>query len=269
MPLTIITRGPKHGQCNICGDIGPLTEDHTPPKGCVRPTAMTLQHVSSRLSAEPAVTTKAHDGVKYRTLCARCNNEFLGGRYDPALIDFVNLVAGLLASPLSLPSRMVVQAKPGRIVRAVWGHLAAVGVDRYPKGPDTEALRDFFFDESLPVPEGINVYYWVYPYRRQVLIRDAGITDMRGPSHATYWLMKFYPLAFAVWRPARGYGLNFRDLATRCPPTPDAVVDVVVELGKLPHELWLEAPTDTQAILFGRDSMVATRRPSRGVVLKI
>jgi hypothetical protein len=268
MPLTLTTRGPKHGRCNICGNVGPLTDDHTPPKGCVRPTAMTLQHVASRLSAERAHAAKANDGVKYRTLCGRCNNELLGGRYDLALIDFVNRVAGLLESNLSLPSEMTIPAMPGRIVRAVWGHLAAVGVDRYPKGPDTEALRDFFFDESLSIPDGINVYYWVYPYRRQVLIRDAGITDMRGPSHATYWLMKFYPLAFAVWRSEGSYGLNFRDLAALS-PTPGAVVDVRVELTRLPPELWLEAPTDTQAIMYGRDSIVATRRPPRGLILKV
>lgn len=269
MPLKLVTRGLKHGQCNICGDSGPLTEDHTPPKGCVRPTGMLLQHVSSRLSAEPAYVAKANVGVKYRTLCARCNNEFLGGRYDPSLIDFVNRVAGLLASPLSLPNKILIPAMPGRIVRAVWGHLAAVGVNRYPKGPDTEALRDFFFDESLPVPSGLHVYYWVYPYRRQVLIRDAAITDFRGPSHATYWLMKFYPLAFAVWRPEGRCGLNFRDLAALRPSTPTVVVDVEVELGKLPPELWLEAPTDTQAILYGQDSVVADRRPPLGVVLKV
>lgn len=269
MPLTLTTRGPKRGRCNICGDIGPLTDDHTPPKGCVHPTAMTLQHVTNRLAAEPAITTKANDGVKYRTLCARCNNELLGGRYDPALIDFVNRVAGLLTTDLALPSRMTIPAKPGRIVRAVWGHLAAVGVDRYLKGPDTEALRDFFFDETMPVPQGMNFYYWVYPYRRQALIRDAGIVDLRGPMRATYWLMKFYPLAFAVWKPEGAYRMNFRDLAMLCPPTPDTIVDVEVELGRLPHELWLEAPTDTQAIMYGRDSVVANRRPPRGLILKV
>jgi len=78
MPLTLVTRGPKHGQCNICGDIGPLTEDHTPPKSCVRPTGMTLQHVSSCMSAEPAYVAKANDGVKYRPLCARRFREKYG-----------------------------------------------------------------------------------------------------------------------------------------------------------------------------------------------
>lgn len=78
MPLQMVTRGAQSGMCNICGDDGPLTEDHTPPKGCVRPTAMELQHVTHRLHAGKAIKTKAQDGVKYRTLCARCNNTLLG-----------------------------------------------------------------------------------------------------------------------------------------------------------------------------------------------
>ncbi|GAB3100517.1 hypothetical protein GCM10027159_24160 [Lysobacter terrae] len=101
MPLHVITRGAKSGACNICGIVGPLTEDHTPPKGCVRPTAMELQHVTHALEAGKAIKTKANDGVKYRTLCARCNNALLGGRYDPVLIGFVNQVSGLLASSLT------------------------------------------------------------------------------------------------------------------------------------------------------------------------
>lgn len=269
MPLTLLTRGGKSGTCNICGNVGPLTEDHTPPKGCVRPAAMELQHVTHRLAAEKAIKTKANDGVKYRTLCARCNNALLGGRYEHALIDFVNRVSALLASDLALPTTMPVAAKPALIVRAVWGHLAAVGVDRYLKGPRTEEFRDFFLDETLPVPPGMNFYYWVYPYRRQALIRDAGSLDISNGGQAMYWLMKFYPLAFTVWMPQNGWALNHRDLASYRTSKPDDIVDVMVDLDPVPHELTLEAPTTTQAIMFGQDSIVANSRPPRGRILRV
>lgn len=269
MPLTLVTRGAKQGTCNICGNVGPLTEDHTPPKGCVRPTPMELQHVAHRLAAANAIKAKTPDGVKYRTLCSRCNTERLGGHYDPALIDFVNRVSGLLASELYLPMTIPIPAKPSLIVRAVWGHLAAVGVDRYLKGPDTEALRDFFLDESLPIPRKLRFYYWIYPYRRQALIRDAASIDARGPTHAIYWLLKFYPMAFAVWKPEGTYELEYRDLATNCSSNkPHDVVDVMVDLAPVPHELILEAPTTTQAIMFGRDAIVANSRPPRGRILR-
>lgn len=31
------TRGPQVGRCNICGEVGPLTVDHCPPKGWAGP----------------------------------------------------------------------------------------------------------------------------------------------------------------------------------------------------------------------------------------
>lgn len=267
MPV-LQTRGAATGVCNACGTHGRLTEDHIPPKGCVRPTAMELQHVTDRLDAEKAIKSKGNDGVKYRTLCARCNNQLLGGRYDPALIDFVNRVSAFLASELVLPATMTIPMQPALVARAVWGHLAAVGVDRY-QGPRTEELRDFFLDESLPIPAGLKFYYWLYPYRRQVLIRDAGVLDLQDGSKATYWAMKFYPLAFAVWHPATGNATQpMRDLATYTVLGPGGVVDVPLDLDPVRHELTLEAPTTTQAIMWGRDAIVANSRPPRGVILR-
>jgi hypothetical protein len=267
VPLHLVTRGAKSGTCNICGVAGPLTEDHTPPKGCVRPTAMELQHVTHRLDASKAIKTKAHDGVKYRTLCPRCNNALLGARYDPALIDFTKLVSNFLASNLALPTTMNVRTKPALLMRAIWGHLAAVGVDRYLKGPRTEEWREFFLDETLHVPSGTNFYYWIYPYRRQALVRDAGALDISTRGNAMYWLMKFYPLAFAVWMPQNHWQLPYRDLVTYCGSDPDHTVDVMIDLAPIPHELILEAPTGTQAIMFGRDSIVANSRAPRGRIL--
>ena len=88
MPLHAVTRGANSGICNIYGGNAPPDRGPTPPKGCVRPAAMELQHVTHRLGAEKAIKTKAHDGVKHRTLCSRCNNALLSGRYNQALIDF-------------------------------------------------------------------------------------------------------------------------------------------------------------------------------------
>lgn len=270
MPLMLVTRGAKHGQCNICGDIGPLTEDHTPPKGCARPTSMELQHVTARVDAAKAIKLKANDGVKYRTLCARCNNLLLGARYDPALIDFVNRVSAYLSSDIALPPTMTVSAQPALVIRAVWGHLAAVGVDRYLKGSDTDALRDYFLDDTQPSPSEMKLYYWLYPYRRQVLIRDAALGDLQQRWQATYWAMKFYPMAFAVWYPAKGNAtLPMRDLAYYVTPNAADYADVAIDLRPAPHELTLEAPTDAQVILFGQDSIVANSRAPRGRIIGI
>jgi len=67
----ILTRGPKVGVCNICGTEVRLTEDHTPPKGCVRVTQVEMKGIVELLAAElPGKRRRvSQNGVKYRTLC--------------------------------------------------------------------------------------------------------------------------------------------------------------------------------------------------------
>ena len=141
----LLTKGPRIGRCNICGDYGPLTEDHTPPKGCVHPTQVEMQHITAALSQEPSQTRGAYsqNGVKYRTLCGVCNNTRLGARYDPHLISFVNAIGQVLRSQIYLPNSLTLNVRPQPVVRAILGHMAAQGVDRYEKGPLTAEFRSY------------------------------------------------------------------------------------------------------------------------------
>src|SRR5690606_2194766 len=140
----------------------------------------------------------SQNGVKYRTVCHRCNNTLLGAQYDPALIEFVNRVAVVLRSPLQLPKDFAILGRPQAVSRAVIGHLSAQGVGRYRKGPLTEAVRDYFLDPSLPLPEPLRVFYWAYPYQSQVLVRDAGYIHLGEGKPFALWFMKFFPVAFMV-----------------------------------------------------------------------
>ena len=193
------TRGPKTGQCNICGDLGLLTEDHTPPKGSVRIKQVEMLHITSLLSAERAGVRGriSQNGVKFRTLCNRCNNTILGSNYDLAFNEFSQNVTSYLKSNLVLPETVNVRGKPQKIARALFGHLTAIGIDRYKKGKNTEDLKDWFLDESRPLPDYLSIHYWVYPYQTQVLIRDGGLRNLRVQDPAVIWLMKFFPIAFS------------------------------------------------------------------------
>lgn len=145
-----VTRGPKIGICNICGDQGPLTEDHTPPKGSARITQVEMHHIAALLCADKQRSRGrvSQNGVKFRTLCGRCNNSLLGTNYDPAFNDFSQRVSSYLKTALALPTIMHVRAKPHKIARSLIGHLCALGVDRYQKGPKTEDLREYLLDEK-------------------------------------------------------------------------------------------------------------------------
>jgi hypothetical protein len=256
-----ITKGPKVGRCNVCGNVGPLTEDHTPPKGAIRVKQVEMHHIARILNvARPSPGGRfSQDGVKFRTLCARCNNEFLGAKYDPAFNEFSQAVGLFLKSSLVLPPVTYVKGQPQKIARSLFGHLSAQGIDRYLKGPHTDDLRDYFLDPTRPLPDYWNIYYWVYPYQTQVLVRDAVLKDLRCEDNAYIWIMKFFPLAFLmVWDDPKGYGysqypnlMKWRHIAI------DDTVDMPVQLTVVPHERWPEAPTEHTFLMYGEGAMGA------------
>lgn len=256
--MLIATRGHKVGQCNICGEIGQLTEDHTPPKGCQKPTQVQLRHIVTLLSDEPLAMKGrfSQNGVKYRTLCARCNNNLLGLNYDPPFIQFVNDIADHLKSYRDLPQEIWVRAQPQAIMRALLGHMSAQGVDRYLKGPLTEPVRDYFLDKTLPLPAGLHLYYWAYPHRPHVMFRDAAYLDIPAGKPFAMWVLKFFPIAFMVaWDEPHGLIYPIQTFEpTRAVPY-ETVVEVPLRVWQRPPMHWPEAPTDRSVTVYGQEAI--------------
>jgi hypothetical protein len=258
MGILLATYGPKQGICNICGKNGPLTEDHTPPKGCLKPTQVELKHIAHLLSDE-SQTTKgrySQNGVKYRTLCHRCNNSLLGAKYDPALISFVSGVGNYLKSSLRLPDTVTVNAQPQAILRSLLGHISAQGVDRYMKGPQTETIRDYFLDSSLPFPSGLNAYYWAYPHRPQVMFRDAAYCDI--PSGVSYmiWLLKFFPVAFLItWGEPTGLKYPMHSFEPWRSVSFNHEFELPLSLRSIPPIYWPEAPSNESVLMYGQEAI--------------
>lgn len=254
------TYGPGEGICNICGFYGRLTADHSPPKSCYRPTAVEVRHIVDVLGgasdgAEPKKGRIHQGGLKFRTLCAACNNSYLGLRYDPALSIFTATIANFLRSSVVLPSSTIVRGNPQRIMRSVFGHIAAQGVNRYRKGPETEALRDWFMDESLPLPRGIRFYYWPFPHQGSVIFRDAGYMEFsREP--VVLWMMKFFPVAFVMsFESSPEPHFNFPRLSDYHEFLP-IDINLPLHLEGIPPRYWPEAPTDNSAIVYGKEALM-------------
>lgn len=257
----LLTKGPRIGRCNICGDYGPLTEDHTPPKGCVHPTQVEMQHITAALSQEPSQTRGAYsqNGVKYRTLCGVCNNTRLGARYDPHLISFVNAIGQVLRSQIYLPNSLTLNVRPQPVVRAILGHMAAQGVDRYEKGPLTAEFRSYLLDETLPIPGGIGVYYWAHPHRRHVMVRDAGLIDFKSGISYAFWLLKFFPVAFLVtWGEAATFPYPVSSFQPWREVPFEFEAEIPLVLRPRPPMKWPESPTDDTGLLYGREAMHVT-----------
>lgn len=154
-------------------------------------------------------------------------------------------------------------------MRSVWGHMAALGVNRYLKYQAEEWTR-WFKDPSMPLLDGYKFYYWLYPYKETILARDIGISQLGSGEPATYWLMKFYPVAFALWRPQpqSNYGRPFRDLSIYRNYRSSQFADLLLDRHPLHDQRELLAPYDDEMIMAGDEMVSATLRPPRGVVIR-
>lgn len=260
----IETRGLPHGQCNICGEEARLTVDHVPPRSCRVIGNGELRSLIERLSAgsrAPRRARRLQNGVSYRSLCHRCNSEKLGAEYDPALAEFCTRVRVIADSSLELPRWLSVRICPQRVMRSVLGHMAAQGVNRYQKGPITEPLRDYLLHTPTALPDGLRVYYWLYPYRGQVLIRDGVRMRLGVNEPILFWLLKFSPLAFMVTFNETGdpaYRHSRLDPYGR--DAIDVEVDVSLTVDALVHEYWPEAPDNDGAVMYGEQAHFAQPR---------
>lgn len=253
------TRGPSFGRCNICGIEGKLTEDHTPPKGVIRVGQVELHHITARLSAEEPSGRhrKFQNGVKYRTLCARCNNG-LGKHDDPALIHFSRLVHSVMSSTWPMSPGLI---KPQNVMRSVLGHLCAQGVDRYLKGKATERLAWYLTERTTTLPTSIEVYWWVYPFRHQVVARDMAYLDVPSGHVMSTWMMKFFPLAFlVVFERPRQFQFPLNELSAFRDCDSDEDAEIVIDCRSVMHQHWPEAPTDNAAIMYGPEASFARER---------
>lgn len=252
------TRGPKEGHCNICDAYGSLTADHVPPKGTLGIRQVDLLHIIELLSAERPIGKKKrrHEqgGVNFRSLCSYCNNTLLGTNYDPALIEFTNSVALFLKSAIVVPEVATVRIQPGAVARAVLGHLLAIGIERRERSPMLTAAVNFFRNDSLPLPDDIDVHYWVYPYRRQIAIRDGVLMSnfFKSPP-VIFWCLKYFPLGFVIT-----WDDNKSSRRLNLPNLKDYMLNAGMHFAEVPLYLrsplrqdWPETPSDTEAVLYG------------------
>lgn len=264
------TRGPQVGKCNICGEVGPLTVDHCPPKGWAPRVPLRVSEVMAPYrDGSKFRYQKFNNGVQFRSLCERCNRDILGTRYDPELISLVEKVTALTTSVLHIPALQYVRLRPQRIMRSVIGHLCSQGVDRFHKGELTEVLKNYLTDPTAKFPNSLSLCYWLFPHPGVVLTRDYSITRLGCGSASMLWIMKCFPLGFALIN--RGYAFDgvppqmvmddFGDLGD------DDQAELPIALINYPPRHFPEHPSSNSAIFAGPQSTMANASPPRPVDL--
>ncbi len=267
------TRGPEVGVCAICQRRGRLTVDHVPPKGATRISAVAMTDVIGRISAAPKMKRPdfSQNGVKFRSLCATCNNVLLGAGYDKDLIAFTTQVDRVLKTPLVLPATTQIRGRPQAILRSVIGHLLGAGLNLPPLvAPFSKAMAAYFLDPSSPIPKDLDCYYWPYTYNDQVIIQNAAMTEVLGSGQPSivFKLIKFYPLAFLLtWANSSPSRWGLENLCHHRRLGLHDEADIPLRIRPLPHQLWPEAPQGGTAILYGDDTLHA-KPVYRGVNLR-
>jgi hypothetical protein len=247
MNLHYINQG-KRGKvdiCNICKKSASLSWDHVPPKGGIdlKPVEQVtiLQHLAG--NPEEQKFHISQNGVKYRTLCKHCN-ERLGHSYDPVLNSFALGVGQILKSIVEVPPIIHYKTQPAILIRAILGHLlAAKGV--IDDVVVDQKIREFLFDDQAQLPEEIKIFYWIYPYKEIVIVRDVVMPAVRGDFSRNGFfsgILKYFPIAYLVCNLEQYEGLDeltiYHDLKF------EDTVEISIRLTDVKHPAWPEMPDD-------------------------
>lgn len=174
----------------------------------------------------------------------------------PALRDVVQQIEKYfkLASErrLSLPSTQLFNYRPNKFLRAVAGYLLAANgvpdvVATDPVAPLDAALRQYVLDPTQRLPDELRVYYWFYPCRRRVVMKQLlmGFWGGNG-AHIYGHVFKFFPLGFwFVWNEESGRSrqFNLRHLNDSSPDV-SATSRLVLDLMPRQPMNFPEAPSD-------------------------
>ena len=194
-------------RCNICGNLSALTWDHVPPKSTLieRNTYADRLFAKAELPKENRYMDHYQSGIKYRTICSKCNNDVLGEN-DKVYKQFVDMVVQQLRNVdvamqqgLVLPQHITIKTKINRLLRAIGGHFLSMKpvYDEFAEADNV--LRSYVLDETLRL-EKEKLFCWFYPNSTVVIARDVMAPGYFPKTHpkGTFSMMASYPLAFLI-----------------------------------------------------------------------
>lgn len=267
-------QGPNQGYCQICCKFGALTYDHVPPRGATTLTSVEIRTLSQSFGGTTVKPAYSQNGVKFRTICDHCNNVKLGANHDPHLVDLCKELSTYLRAvvhgKLFVGDTREFIVKPQRIAKAVAGHMLAGCVpgrhDVQPmSAPMPDTLRSYFLNENAPLPENIEIYYWLYPSRLQKILNYFICADICYKDSILASVLKFFPISFMLlWDKPQSVTVPHQLLLPRKNLGIDEMAVLEVDFRNIPPINWPEAPGDNGYMLFD-DSVtaVAQEKPKR------
>jgi hypothetical protein len=258
-PKRLKVKGPKEGYCAICQQYCTLTYDHIPPKGCVTINPIEIRTLAQEFYGKETKPIISQNGVKFRTLCEICNNKWLGLNYDLELKGFSDEVSLFLKAKvdakLHFPPQQSFEIKTQKIVRAVVGHSLAAFMPEDISQPDLntpfyDALRSYFLDDTLPIPDKLKIFYWLFPIKTQIHIRGFGVSSFAWKGTIVGDLFKFFPLAYwLTWDIPKSTSILQAQFGLKKDMSINDEETISIDFQKIPRSNWPEAPGKNEFIL--------------------
>jgi len=237
-------RRSKIDYCNICEKFESLTWDHVPPKSCFNNEKIKYNTFYEGVNNEKARLTggeltqyiTSQNGVKFRTICATCNNSLLGVKYDPELENLAKFTDALVSSDIMLPPSVTTKSKINKLSRSIVGHILAAK-DMYDNQVLTDKkLRKYFLDASSLPPRDMMLLFRIYPFASIVIQRDCIVASLNKENVFPGGMsdcLSFYPVAFVLCSSGSNCGLL--DLFSKCTENIDDEVDIPIDLSSHKH----------------------------------
>ncbi len=189
-----LQKDPVDNICNICcSDKGELTGDHVPPQ-CMGNKG--LFHYVNLYKYMIMNEIKYHgicqNGIKYQTICEKCNNEKLK-MYD----DEINkMYSSFRKANISNNLTVRLSLKPNKIIRGILGHFLAAKTS-HTRTSFEDIFAEAINNPEIPVNPNLGFYVVPYFYNQTRVIRDL-LVDY---GKVVINVMKIQPLAFIVTLP--------------------------------------------------------------------
>lgn len=192
----------KIGICNICLKKSKLTWEHVPPKSCEN---FDKVIINDQFPQPQVKKLNSQNGIKYRTICEKCNNE-MGGNSDKELKKLFDDVKGFITKEKNINAVRVITINLKLVLKSVFGKFLAMDYEPA-KDLISKSMRDFITWDIKP--QNFAVYFRLYPYDLSVQARTILCSDyfpeiIQNDYNNPYLIsgvisvLNFFPLSFTI-----------------------------------------------------------------------
>ena len=199
---------------------GTLTKDHIPPKSCGNKGkgTITYEHVFYNQSQEPQ--SKKHilqNGVSFKTICEKCNNELLGANYDKEL---ERICKKAILQLKFVRNTINIKCKINKLCRDICAKFLAMNPSTEEKGIEGQ-IRKYVLNEKQKNISDSHLYIRVYPYKEYIFFARNQLPMGREHFLKIISELSFFPFSFLLttdmsdkegWASIEKMDYNFIDL---------------------------------------------------------